>query len=61
MKLWLVVIGLTVAAAVVVALFVQYQEREEKRDEAEMFCTMDESIPSIYSPEFKNCVDQYVD
>lgn len=59
-RIWLVAV--LVVAAVAVAVFVYWdRQRDAKRLEAEMFCMMDETIPSLYSPEFKNCVDQYVD
>lgn len=61
MKTWLVTIAALLVLAAVVGGALWNEQRKDKRAEAEMFCTLDQSIPSIYSPEFKNCVDQYLD
>lgn len=59
-KRWLIVLVIALVIAAVGGYFWN-EHREAQKLEAEIYCTMDTDIPGIYSPEFKNCVDQYLD
>jgi hypothetical protein len=56
---WLVSVVLVVA--LVIAGVKWNEHRTQEKREATMYCAMDPGAGGEYSPEFKNCVDQYLD